>query len=357
MNGRLVNRVTVSNYLNDDFSTRIADDVRRGLSRKPKAIPSKYFYDSRGSRLFDQICALPEYYPTRTEIGILRDRARSIMSFFEKRPGLLVEIGSGSDVKIRQLFERIDPAWLRHIRYVPMDISADCVIDGARRLLADFQGLSVEGIIADFTCHLEQIPSGRKMIVFLGGTFGNFTPAEGNDLLMRLAATMGAEDRLLIGLDMVKDRPIIEAAYNDRAGVTAAFNLNILNHINQRLGANFDMNLFEHHAFFNPNEERIEMHLRARDTFSVQIAGLAMASFFRRNETIRTEISQKFSRQSAQARFRKAGLEAVAWHTDAQEWFSLVELAKKRFAHVGSAAHAAWSQKTSVYPDKREAPA
>lgn len=319
-------RLCFTNFLQADFSDEIERDVRRGLAQRPKAIPSKYFYDTRGSRLFDEICGLPEYYPTRTEISILRASARSITAFFEHRPGDLVEIGCGSDLKIRQLFERIDPDRLRHIRYVPMDISIDSLLQSARRLLADFGMLRIHGLVADFTRHLDRIPRGRKMIVFFGGTLGNFRFNDGIDLLARLAATMGPQDRLLLGLDMLKDKAVLEAAYNDAQGVTAAFNLNILAHINQRLGADFDLAAFDHLAFWNEQQERIEMHLRANTAVSVRLAGLDMVARFARGETIHTEISQKFSRRRAQTLFQKAGLQASAWHTDPDGWFSLVEL-------------------------------
>ncbi|RJQ87538.1 MAG: L-histidine N(alpha)-methyltransferase [Desulfobacteraceae bacterium] len=330
-------RLSFANYVRADFKDEIGKDVREGLSARPKTLPCKYFYDDLGSRLFDQICRLPEYYPTRTEISILRTSGAAIMSFFEPQPGDLVEIGCGADLKIRQLFERTDPDRLAHIRYVPMDISAGCLVQSARRMLADFRGLKVHALIADFTRHVERIPAGRKMIVFFGGTFGNFTFAEGIDLLKRLAGIMGPEDRLVIGLDMIKEKEILEAAYNDRQGVTAAFNLNLLQHINVRLRADFDLNAFEHLAFWNERQERIEMHLQAKKDFNVNLAELGISWSFTRGESIRTEISQKFSRKSAQERFRKAGLQAIAWHTDPAGWFCLVELRRLQALDLGYA--------------------
>jgi L-histidine Nalpha-methyltransferase len=319
-------RLSFSDFLRTDFGEEIEKDVLEGMSRKQKALPSKYFYDARGSQLFEKICDLPEYYPTRTEISILRFSAQSIMSFFEHSDGDLVEIGCGSDLKIRQLFERSDPALLNRVRYVPMDISAECLLQSARRLLSDYSGLRVHGLIADFTRHLDRLPQKRKMIVFFGGTFGNFRTEESIDLLARLAGEMRPEDRLLIGLDMVKEKTILEAAYNDAQGVTAAFNLNILSHINRRLNADFDLAAFEHHAFWNARSERIEMHLRAKKDIVVHVPCVDEAFSLATGETIHTEISQKFSRSSAQERFRKAGLHTDAWHTDPEGWFSLVVL-------------------------------
>lgn len=319
-------RFEIANCLDLDFLEEIRKDIRRGLTAPQKSIPSKYFYDARGSRLFDQICQLPEYYPTRTEISILRSSAPQIMSFFSHRKADLVEIGCGSDIKIRKLLDGTDPPLVGHIRYVPVDISAKSLLQSSDRLLKDYRALKIFGIIADFTRHLELMPQGRKLIAFLGGTFGNFTDSESISLLKRFAAVMNFDDRLLLGLDMLKPVDIIEAAYNDSAGITAQFNLNILNHINRRLGADFDTAYFEHRAFFNRHPERIEMHLAAKKDLNVRIADLNMTVLIEKGETIHTENSQKFSRRSAMERFREAGLYPGAWHTDEKGWFSLVEL-------------------------------
>jgi L-histidine Nalpha-methyltransferase len=326
--GAIARRLSLSNCLHTDFDREIERDVLKGMSGRPKTLPSKYFYDARGSKLFEEICCLPEYYPTRTEISILSSSAPAIMSFFERGPGDLVEIGCGADLKIRRLLEIADRHMLSRIRYVPLDISAECLVESARRLLAAFSGLRIHALIADFTRHLDRLPSRRKMIVFFGGTFGNFSRQEGIDLLVRLAERMGVEDRLILGLDMIKEKKILEAAYNDAQGVTAAFNLNILSHINRRLGADFDTRSFEHLAFWNEDQERIEMHLRASRDVTVHVPRWARTFTLQRGEAIQTEISQKFSRSSAQERFGKAGLHAEAWHTDAAGWFCLVQLRK-----------------------------
>jgi L-histidine N-alpha-methyltransferase len=310
------------------FQDEFGIDVVRGLSSPRKSIPSKYFYDPRGSALFDAICELPEYYPTRTEIAILRASAESIMSFFSERKGDLVEIGCGSDLKIRQLLDRTDRAFLSNIRYVPIDISADCLNGPLRKLSRDYAPMEVRGLIADFTRDLEGMPAGRKMIAFFGSTFGNFMPEESIRFLRRFAAAMTREDRFLIGIDMVKPVETIEAAYNDAAGVTAEFNLNILRHLNRRFKADLDTSDFEHVAFYDTELERIEMHLRAKKNLMGSIPGLSMQVSFSKGETILTEISQKFSRRSATERFRRAGFRPVAWHMDAKGWFSLVELQK-----------------------------
>jgi L-histidine Nalpha-methyltransferase len=332
-----VPRLSFSDFLRADFSEEIGKDVVNGMSQQQKTLPSKYFYDARGSQLFDEICRLPEYYPTRTEISILRASARSIMSFFERAAGDLVEIGCGSDIKIRQLLEPLERDLLGRLRYVPMDISAECLMQSAQRLLSAFPALQIHGLIADFTRHLDRLPDRRKMIVFFGGTFGNFTAEEGIRLLAHMAGSMGPEDRLLIGLDMIKKKKTLEAAYNDSREVTAAFNLNILNHINRWLDADFDLEAFAHLAFWNERLERIEMHLRAQKKVVVHLSRLQRTFSLARGETIRTEISQKFSRSSAQERFGKAGLQPVGWHTDPAGWFSLVELRRLQPADVGYA--------------------
>ena len=253
--GSVARRLSFANCLHTDFDREIERDVLQGMSGRPKTLPSKYFYDARGSKLFEEICRLPEYYPTRTEISILSASAPAIMSFFERGAGDLVEIGCGADLKIRRLLKIAGRHVLSRIRYVPLDISADCLLQSARRLLAAFGPLRIHALIADFTRHLDRLPRRRKMIVFFGGTFGNFTRQEGIDLLVRLAERMGPEDRLILGLDMIKEKQILEAAYNDAQGVTAAFNLNILSHINSRLGADFDTGSFEHLAFWNEDQE------------------------------------------------------------------------------------------------------
>ena len=321
-------RLTSSNYLDLDFYTEISRDVRHGLSLPQKAIPSKYFYDDLGSRLFDRICLLPEYYPTRCEIAILEKLAPEIMSFFHREPADLVEIGCGSDTKVRKLLQGIDEALLENVRYVPVDISGECLIRSARRLLKDFRALRIHTIAADFTRHLEHLPRRRKLIAFFGGTLGNFTAAMSRRLLGTFASVMHPDDCLLIGIDMLKPITLLERAYNDSAGITAAFNLNILNHLNKRLGGNFNTADFAHRAFFNHGQERIEMHLAAKRDVEIAIADLDMLVRMDKGETIHTEISRKYSRESAEKMFVAVGLLPVAWHTDDKGRFSLVELRK-----------------------------
>lgn len=325
---RLDSRLEIVDCLDRDFLDEFRKNVRQGLSRPQKAIPAKYFYDEKGSRLFERICRLPEYYPTRMEISILERCAPQIMAFFSGERGDLVEIGCGSNAKVRRLLEAAGPEALAHIRYVPMDISGDFLRHSAARLLRDYPSLTICGLVADFTRHLAHLPPGRRLIAFFGGTFGNFNNVQGLRLLRQFAGLMGPRDRLLIGLDMVKPVPVLEAAYNDSAGVTARFNRNILSHVNRCLKAEFDPDDFAHRAFFNRDLERIEMHLAARRKLRVGIADLGMRVEMEKGETIHTEISRKFSRISAEDLFREAGVCVSAWHADERGWFSLVELRK-----------------------------
>lgn len=319
--------LSVSCCLDREFHLEMGRDILSGLTGTKKTIPCKYLYDAYGSRLFDTICTLPEYYPTRTEMAILHRHATEIMAFFSREGGNLVEIGSGSDMKIRSLLEGIAGHRLGHIRYVPVDISETSLLRSARNLTSDFQDLTIFALIADFSRHLEYLPSTRKLITFFGGTFGNFTHEEGVALLKGFSRIMDRQDRMLIGIDMLKPVSIIEAAYNDRNGVTAQFNLNILQHVNRRLRADFRPGDFDHAAFFHSKKEQIEMHLKARSDIRAYIADLGLKVDLCRGETIRTEISRKFSRARAQACFDEAGLLPIRWFTDAKEWFSLVELA------------------------------
>ncbi len=318
----------ISNYLDLDFKAEMEQDVREGLSCSQKRLPSKYFYNSDGSKLFDQISCLAEYYPTRTELGILENAAEEIMTFFERGRGDLVEIGSGSDLKIRRLFDSVSPLMRRRIRYVPVDISESCLIEAAQNLLGDYPGLTIHGIVADFTGDLRGLERSPKLVTFFGSTIGNFPDQEGIDLLCGFAKLMNPEDRLLIGLDMIKPVPVIEAAYNDACGITAEFNLNILRNINQTLDADFNLDHFTHKAFFNPEKEQIEMHLQAIETTSAYVPAIDMTVRLECDETIHTEVSRKYNRQNAEEIITKAGFSVSRWYTDTRGWFSLVELEK-----------------------------
>jgi L-histidine Nalpha-methyltransferase len=314
--------VEVRSYLSSSDERTLADDVLDGLTRPLKELPPKHLYDARGSELFDAICELPEYYQTRTERLILRAEAKAIVA--QTGAVELVELGSGSADKTRVLLDAMsDAGTLR--RYVPVDVSETTVRAAAAALVNDYPGLSVHGVIGDFERHLKRLPEplGPRLHVFLGGTIGNFPPGSRRRLLRDLRKVMGPEDHLLLGTDLVKDPRIIEAAYNDSAGVTAAFNLNVLHVLNRALGANFDVGAFEHVAFFDRKREWIEMRLRAIEEQHVRIEALDLDVEFAPREELRTEISAKFTPARLRGDLAAAGLELVELYTDPDELFAV----------------------------------
>jgi L-histidine N-alpha-methyltransferase len=299
----------------------IADEVRAGLSRSLKELPPKYFYDERGSRLFDAITALPEYYPTRCEREILNRHAPEIVA--ESGAGELVELGSGTASKTRALLYAMAGAGTLR-RYVPFDVDPSVVEACAEELTALYPGLAVHGVVGDFGRDLDRIPAGDgRLFAFLGGTIGNLYPDERAAFLARLARLMAAGDRLLIGTDLVKDRAVLEAAYNDSAGVTAEFNRNVLRVLNASLGADFDPAAFEHVAFFDEASSWIEMRLRAKGAQTVRIEGAALEVTFEDGEELRTEISAKFTRDAVTRELDAAGLRLDGFHTDGGGLFGL----------------------------------
>ena len=323
-------RLQTLNCLLADDREGTGREIIAGMTRPQKCLPSKYFYDARGSWLFQKICDLPEYYLTRTELAILREHAPEIMAFFPGDGGDLVELGSGSNRKIKILLDALDgPGW-RRFRYVPVDISESALYEASQELLYAYDGLDILGIVADFTRHLEILPPGRKLITFLGSTIGNFTDAARLTFLQGVSRAMNEEDRFLLGLDMLKSPGLIEAAYNDSQGVTAAFNKNILANLNRSFNADFNMADFEHRAVFVQEKARVEMHLRATRETGARMADLQLSVSCRKGEHIRTEICKKFSRATAQRDFTTAGLMATGWFQDPHGWFSLVMLKKAR---------------------------
>lgn len=298
---------------------RLATDVTKGLSRDLKELPPKYFYDARGSELFDMITALPEYYPTRCERSIINRHAPQIVEGAEE----LVELGSGTASKTRALlYAMAGTGSLR--RYVPFDCDASVVETCVDELLELYPGLAVHGLVGDFGRDLERVPDGgRRLFAFLGGTIGNLYPDERAGFLARLRALMSPTDRLVVGTDLVKDRTVLEAAYNDSAGVTAEFNRNILRVVNEGLGADFDPQAFQHVAFFDEANSWIEMRLRANGAQRVRIEGADLAVTFRDGEEMRTEISAKFTREAVQDELAGAGLSLDAFLTDERELFGM----------------------------------
>jgi L-histidine N-alpha-methyltransferase len=322
----LVNdRIEVTKLLSDRLDDEIRRDVLEGLTAEPKSIPSKYFYDARGSRLFREICRLPEYYQTRTELSILKGCADRIIENY--RQADVIEFGSGEDLKIRTLFNAAFDSPEADICYIPVDVSAAALLESAGELSRTYPRLRVSGIVADFTKHIDLIPRRRKrLFLFFGSTIGNFTEKKRREFLVNVSCQMGPDDRFILGIDIIKPVEILERAYNDSLGITAQFNKNILDVLNKRLNADFDEDLFEHVAFYNVVEERVEMHLLARRSHVVQIRDLGLNIDMQGGETIRTEVCKKFNKDSATAMVEEAGMRIERWNSDPRGWFSLLEL-------------------------------
>ena len=305
----------------NDLDDALRVDVRRGLTAPSKELPPKWFYDDRGCELFDAITRLPEYYPTARERAILRDQAGAIAA--QSGADTLVELGSGTSDKTRLLLDALAArGQLR--RFVPFEISESTLRAAALAIADEHPGVEVHAVVGDFERHLGDLPSGGpRLIAFLGGTIGNFAPAERKRFLADLADGMQPGDRFLLGTDLVKDVGRLEAAYDDAQGVTAEFNLNVLSVVNRELDADFDVAQFEHVARFDRDEEWIEMRLRSRRDQRVRIGALDLDVGFVAGEEMRTEISAKFRREGVEAELAGAGLRLERWMTDPAGDFAL----------------------------------
>lgn len=308
--------------IQDLEAATIARDVREGLTRPQKELPSKYFYDERGCELFERICELPEYYVTRAEVALLESRAAGVVD--RVRPGELVELGPGSPRKARILLDAMRAAGGPG-RYVPFDVSRSFLEETRRVLLLAYDGLEVHAVEGDFQRDLGRIPGARerRLVAFLGSTLGNLDEAEGVRLLARVRRLLGPEDRFLLGTDLVKDRSVLERAYDDAAGVTALFNKNVLAVVNRRLGGDLDPARFDHVALWNEELARIEMHLRARGAHRARLAAIDLEVAFREGETIRTEISRKWTRRTLEPLLARSGLALDEWIVDREGRFAL----------------------------------
>jgi L-histidine N-alpha-methyltransferase len=314
--------VTIDSYLHEGQERSLADDVLDGLTRPFKELPPKHFYDARGAELFDRICELPEYYPTRTERSILQSAAAHIASVTVAAE--LVELGSGTAAKTRVLLDALHSADTLRL-YIPVDVTESMVRDCARELTSEYPGLRVHGVIGDFERHLDRVPEalGPRLVVFLGGTIGNFPPGSRRRFLREISRLLGPEDHLLMGTDLVKDPGVLTRAYDDAEGVTAEFNRNLLAVLNRELRADFDPQDFDHVALFNREHEWIEMRLRARREHTTTVRDLDLSVHFEQGEEVRTEISAKFTRERVEQDLDAAGLEIVSWLTDPQQLFAL----------------------------------
>ncbi len=315
-------RISIEVHLPEDGGSDLAADARTGLARELKELPPKYFYDERGSQLFEQITELPEYYPTRAERSILESSGAGIIAAAEN-PATLIELGSGSAAKTRTLLDAMQEAGCLET-YVPVDISEEITREAAESLASEYPGLDVSGVVCDFEQHLERISvGGPRLIAFLGGTIGNFYPAPRQEFLARIADLLDPEDRLLLGTDLVKDTARLEAAYDDAAGVTAEFNRNVLHVLNRELDADFEIDAFEHRAFYDAGNARIDIRLRSLAEQTVNLPGIGMTIDLDHGEEIRTEISCKFTRPALERIYAGAGLEMTGWFTDADGDFAL----------------------------------
>jgi L-histidine Nalpha-methyltransferase len=314
--------LSLSNHLAADSAYHaLRRDVYDGLRKTPKSLPPKWFYDSVGSDLFDQITRLPEYYPTRAEAEILRARSAEIAS--ASQADTLVELGSGTSEKTRMLLDALrERGSLR--RFVPFDVDATILSTAAAAIQQEYEGIEIRAVCGDFEEHLTKIPSdGRRLFAFLGSTIGNLTPGPRGQFLSTLAAQMGPGDNLLLGTDLVKDTARLVRAYDDTAGVTAAFNRNVLAVINRELDADFDVDAFQHVARWNASEERIEMWLRTGRSQRVRIGALELTIHFAAGEEMLTEVSCKFRPDGVSDELAGAGLRRTHWWTDSAGDFGL----------------------------------
>jgi L-histidine N-alpha-methyltransferase len=297
---------TISVHLSpDEVRQRMSEDALSGLQATAKSIPPVWFYDERGSQLFEEITRLPEYYPTRAERHLLEQHALTIAEL--SKADTLVELGAGACDKTRVLLTALEQAGTL-ARYVPFDVSDEFLRGAASSLSSEYEALAVHLVIGDFHRHLAEIPTeGRRMIAFLGGTIGNFNPAQRARFLFDLNCTMSSDDSLLLGTDLVKDRARLVAAYDDAAGVTAAFNKNVLRVLNEQLGGDFDPEQFAHVARWNEEQQWIEMRLQATEPASVNLRGADLRVEFARGEELLTEISSKFTPDRVEAELSEAG--------------------------------------------------
>ncbi|MCT9930857.1 L-histidine N(alpha)-methyltransferase [Planotetraspora sp. A-T 1434] len=317
----------VTDHLDGDYLRQaLEQDVRTGLTSVPKWLPPKWFYDAVGSELFSQITRLEEYYPTRRELAILRERAGDIAA--RSGADTLVELGSGTSEKTVLLLDALTAAGTLRT-YTPVDVDAVTLEAAAERLAARYPRLAVRPVRADFEHHLSLLPgTGRRLVAFLGGTIGNLPPAAREVFLKELRSTLKPGDTLLLGTDLVKDRRRLVAAYDDALGVTAEFNRNVLRVINRELDADFEPGAFEHVALYDEDNDWIEMRLRATRAMRVQVRGLGLSISFEPGEEMRTEISAKFREEGVLDELTKAGFDVLHWYTDPAEDFALTLAAR-----------------------------
>ena len=318
--------ITIDVHLANQDPDAVKDELRSGLLSKPRRLPTKYFYDDHGSALFEQICESPEYYQTRTEHELLKTVADDVIA--RTCAEELVELGSGAATKTRVLLDAM--ARTNRLRfYVPFDVSEGIVRRVAQELVEEYEGLHVHGVVGDFLAHLEHIPQGgRRLVVFLGGTIGNLGPEAAPAFLSSVAQEMDPGDFFLLGVQLITDVGRLEAAYNDSAGLSAAFNKNILSVLKVVIGAEFDPDNFDHVARFNHDEQQIEMYLRSVCRQMIPIPELELTLRLEEGEEILTEISRKYTRHHVESLLTGAGFTPMAWYADPADLHGLA-LARK----------------------------
>ncbi|RUT07954.1 dimethylhistidine N-methyltransferase [Dulcicalothrix desertica PCC 7102] len=306
------------------LTTTAGSDVVKGLTQTAKTLPPRYFYDDRGSDLFEQICELPEYYVTRTETAILQACASDIAEITKECE--LVELGSGSSTKTRILLDAYQNLGLP-LRYLPIDVSAGMLENSAKQLLLDYPTLEINALAGTYELALHELPAKQlpsRIIAFIGSTLGNLNPQESEVFFSQITQALHSGEYFLLGIDLQKPKHILEAAYNDSQGVTAAFNLNMLEHINWLYNGNFDTTQFEHFAFYNDTENQIEMHLRSLKSQNVKLEALNISVDIKASETIMTEISRKFDIATIKQQLSTHGLITQKVWTDTNNWFGLL---------------------------------
>lgn len=319
--------ITIENFLKKNSADQIEKNILMNLTGSQKKISSTFFYDEKGSKLFEKITSLPEYYLTRTEIPLIKQAADYLKESF--RNVTIIEFGSGDPTKISLLLDSIPDEYRETISYVPFDVSDAAIQESCNLLLQDFPGLNIHGIIANFTTQLDVIPKKtNKIICFLGSTIGNFSKEQSKEFLSDVYEIMHPGDRLLLGFDMVKNKEIIEKAYNDSQKITEQFNKNILSVVNTLVGTDFNPENFKHIAFYNEELSRIEMHLKAIKQMEISSSKYSSHIHINKDELIHTENSHKFTIEQIKKLVASADLEIERIFADEKNWFNLVLLTK-----------------------------
>ena len=320
-------RLSIESFLPELGIDNIRQEIIMGLLRTDRSISSKFFYDKRGSKLFEEITQLEEYYPTRTERSILQDISNTVIGDAQNLD--IVELGSGDCSKISILLDAVTENSFESIRYIPVDLSQSAINDATSKLSKTYPGLTIKGLIADFLSQLNLVPDERsRLFCFFGSTIGNFEKEDALDFIRDLGQIMSVGDRLLLGMDMVKSEIILKSAYNDSQDVTDAFNRNILNVVNGIIDSDFDTDDFDHQAFYNDRESRIEMHLVANKDVILSSSFLEKDVHIKKGESIHTENSHKYTLGDIEDFALVAGLQIKKIHSDRDKWFSLVEFVK-----------------------------